>query len=178
MKSSRLCIALIAIAVTASCAVTLHAALKVQPEKENVVASRLEGSWRLNADLTQRLEGTDKPHQSENPRGLISFVADEAIATQVPAKYEHFLSDKIIYLAGTMIWRGARHPFILIEHKGNPCVVYFRERDGDPMGDAESFYLMLAQAKEKKQDILFIGGDFNNQPFAAHDRVQDQTGAK
>jgi hypothetical protein len=64
------------------------------------------------------------------------------------------------------------HAFILIEMKGNPHVVYFRERDGDPLGDAESFNVMLAVAKDKPSDLLFIGGDFNNQPFTAYERSE------
>jgi hypothetical protein len=38
------------------------------------------------------------------------------------------------------------------------------------MGDAESFNVMLAVAKESANDLLFIGGDFNNQPFSAYER--------
>jgi len=40
------------------------------------------------------------------------------------------------------------------------------------MGDAESFNVMLAPARDRRNDLLFIGGDFNNQPFAAFERVE------
>jgi hypothetical protein len=43
---------------------------------------------------------------------------------------------------------------------------------GDPLGDAESFNVMLAVARDGTNDLLFIGGDFNNQPFAAYRRVK------
>ena len=72
-----------------------------------------------------------------------------------------------------MTARGTVHPFLLIAVHGNPHVLYFRERDGDPMGDGESFNLVLAPAREPASDLLFIGGDFNNQPFAAYDRQAD-----
>jgi hypothetical protein len=75
-------------------------------------------------------------------------------------------------MAGTLTLRGAEHPFILIEQAGGPYVVYFREAGGDPMGDAESFHLSLVPAKDTQNDALFIGGDFNNQPFAAYRRVK------
>jgi hypothetical protein len=35
----------------------------------------------------------------------------------------------------------------------------------------ESFNVMIARAKEPANDLLFIGGDFNNQPFSAFKRV-------
>ena len=43
------------------------------------------------------------------------------------------------------------------------------------MGDAESFNLILAPAKDKANDLLFIGGDFNNEPFVAYQRIQRRT---
>jgi len=163
----------VVVVAAASPGTMLFAELQVKPDKENVVASSIEGSWQMNADLTQKLEGTDRPPRSESPRGSISFAADESVAAKVPAKYEEFFADKAIYLAGIMTWAGKTHPFLLIEHKGNPCVVYFVEKDDDPMGDGESFYVMLAKAKERENDLLFIGGDFNNQPFAAYERVKE-----
>ncbi len=67
---------------------------------------------------------------------------------------------------------GKDYPFILIELFGNPHIVYFREREGDPMGDTESFNVMPASAKDKPNDLLFIGGDFSREPFAAYERKQ------
>lgn len=144
-------------------AVRLAAELQVRSDKENVVASRLVGQWEPDAELTKRLGG--------NAEGTIAFKSDPTVATKVPAKYEKFLKDKAIFLAGTMTFGGKNQPFVLIEMKGNPYVAWFREQGGDPFGDAESFNVMLAVAKETANDLLFVGGDFNNQPFAAYKRV-------
>ena len=95
---------------------------------------------------------------------------DDSIAGKIPAIYAEFFMDKTIYMAGTMNYRGKDYPFILIQHKGNPHIAWFRERDGNPMGDAESFNVMLTVATDPKNDLLFIGGDFNNQPFTAYER--------
>ena len=73
-----------------------------------------------------------------------------------------------------MTLRDKEHVFVLIEHRGNPHLVWFREAGGDPLGDAESFNVMLAPAKDTANDLLFIGGDFNNQPFSAYKRVKSQ----
>lgn len=145
-------------------------ALKVTKDKENVVASRLAGKWKAHLSLTQRLTGSSPPAGAESPVGSMSFASDDSIAGKIPAMYEEFFMDKTIYMAGTMNYRGKDYPFILIEHKGNPHIAWFRERDGNPMGDAESFNVMLTVAKDTKNDLLFIGGDFNNQPFTAFER--------
>jgi len=143
----------------------VSAELKVTPDKNNVVSSRLEGRWEVNAAINTRLGG----HRG----GVLEFKADRKVVDTIPEKYEKFLAGKAIYMAGTVKWNETVHPFILIELKGNPHVVYFRERDGDPLGDAESFNVMLAVAKDKPNDLLFVGGDFNNQPFAAYERFMD-----
>ena len=43
------------------------------------------------------------------------------------------------------------------------------------LGDAESFNVMFAVARQRQNDLLFIGGDFNNQPFAAYARMKIET---
>ena len=147
-----------------------EAELRVQPNKENVVASRLAGAWRRHPALTQRLRGLADPPRGETPGAPLTFRSEPAVAARVPERYHKFLAGKPIFMAGTLTLRGKDHPFLLIELHGNPHVVYFRERDGNPMGDAESFNLMLSPAKDRAKDLLFIGGDFNNQPFDAYER--------
>jgi hypothetical protein len=149
-------------------------ALELAKDKENVVASSLEGKWRPNAELTKRLVGRSGP---ERPAGVyiefetVEFASDDSVAATVPQAYEKFLKDKTIYMSGTMTLRARKYPFLLISRSGNPHVVYFRERDGVAMGDAESFNVMLAPAKDRRNDLLFLGGDFNNQPFSAFERA-------
>ena len=61
------------------------------------------------------------------------------------------------------------NPFVLTELNGNPHIVYYR----GPLDylDGESFNVMLAKSDvSKSNDILFIGGDFNNQGFSAWKR--------
>lgn len=146
----------------------LYGELKVAPDKENVVASRLVGDWDRDATLTKRLTGNEKSASPE-----VRFTSDPNVASKLPMKFEKFFANKRIFLSGVLTFGGDKphdHPFVLIENSGNPHVVWFRERGGDPLGDAESFNVMLAPGKEPQNDLLFIGGDFNNQPFAAFTR--------
>ena len=151
-----------ALAIMLSCMPAAQAELKVEADKDNVVSSRLEGRWAVNAVISTRL--------GRNQGGLIEFKTDKNIVKRIPKKYEEFLANKTIYMAGTFTRFGKSFPFILLEIKGNPHIVCFRDRDGEPFGDAESFNVMLAVAKDSKNDLLFVGGDFNNQPFTAYER--------
>jgi len=147
---------------------TAEAEFEVTPDKENVVASRLPGIWTADAASTERLTG--RRPSGRSGRGTVEFSVDAKVAKAVPEKYAQFLKGRKIYIAGRMKRGRGEHPFILIEHRGNPHVVWFRERGGDPMGDAESFNVMLVRAGKEENDLLFIGGDFNNQAFSAYRR--------
>jgi hypothetical protein len=146
--------------------------LEVQPDEENVVASRLEGEWRPEVALTERLTGGEQQNRGESPSGTLSFRSEPSVATTIPAKYEEFLGKNRVYMAGMMTLGENEYPFVLIQNRGNPHIVYFRDRDGDPLGDAESFNVILAPAKDTRNDLLFTGGDFNSGPFRALERVE------
>jgi len=165
-------VAIVGVLVAATAAA---GALEVKPNKENVVASRLEGKWVVEPKLTQRLYG--HPRASFPPGDEVEFVSDPAVAGKFPERYDKPLKGRPIYMAGTMKVKGAAHQFILIEFNGNPLLVFLREKDGDPMGDGESFILMLAVAKNRTDDLLLTGGDFNNQAFSAFERAE-RAGAK
>ena len=62
-------------------------------------------------------------------------------------------------------------PFFLSTLSGNPHLVYyFVSAQGFLNG--ESFNLMMARAEEDPmEDMLFVGGDFNNQGFTAWKRI-------
>lgn len=157
------------LAAWASLASPARGGLVVTPDKENVVASRLAGKWAVERKLTARLGG--RLGGEIDLQAAVEFTNDPTVAHKIPEKYEDFLKPKRIYMAGTMKMKAKACPFLLIELKGNPHVIIFRERDGDPMGDAESFNVMLAVAKDKANDLLFIGGDVKEQPFSAYERA-------
>ena len=77
-----------------------------------------------------------------------------------------------VYMTGLAkgLWEDQEAPFFLTSLYGTPRVVWFRPRNGDPFGDVESFNVMLARGTERGDDLLFRGGDFNNQPFTAYKR--------
>ena len=138
--------------------------LRVSYDKQNVVASRLIGKWDIDKKLNKHLGGY--------ALGTVSFIKDSSVIPLLPAKFNTRLGKYRIYLAGWMTMSKGKFPYLLINLKGNPHIVYFRKRGKHPYGDGESFNVMLARAKNKINDILFIGGDFNNQPFSALKRLE------
>ncbi len=158
--------------IAATCIVVEAGDLQVEPDKGNVVASRLEGSWQVHESLTQRLTGNPKARPSK-----LSFTSDPSIAESVPAEYATAFNEKHmkVYLAGEAEIDGTKCPFVLTQVSGNPHVLVWFERDGNPFGNGESFNLMIAVASDTQDDLLFVGGDFNNQPFSAFERVGDSS---
>jgi hypothetical protein len=162
-------------ALSAVCFAMRSARLEVKPSEENVVAGRLEGEWQLHVPLTQRLLARQFSPALRSSRAYISFKGDDSITKDIPRKYKDSLKNRTIYKAGMMTVQGEDHPFILVEFSGNPHLVYFTERNGDPMGDRESFIVVLAAATHDANDLLFIGGDRSNEPFAAYERRQQRS---
>jgi hypothetical protein len=140
-------------------AATAVGSLKLVQTKENVVSSRMEGSWVADEALWGRMQPYGKAQMT------VTFRRDDSVAAKVPQKFLDKLGDTEAYSAGVATMDGKDWPYVLITHDGNPTLLAFRERNGDPMGDAESSLMMLAPAKDPANDILFMGGDFNNEPF-------------
>jgi hypothetical protein len=130
-------------------------------DKENVVSSAMEGEWF-----------------SQQEGYTMIFKKDTTVLEQIPEKYNDFLKDKIIYSAGYITLKSEtktfteNKPYFLTVVSGNPHIVWFRERDGDPLGDSESFNVFIAIGEAPISDLLYIGGDFNNQPFLRFTRVK------
>lgn len=142
--------------------------LRVRPDPNHVVASRLAGAWEPDPELGERL-GT-KPWMER-----IEFAPDEGVLAQIPAELGEFIAKERIWQAGTVRYleRGQEHrgPYALVTHTGNTIAVLYRSRGGEGLDDAESCILTLVPARETAQDLLFLGGDFNNEPFRAYRRV-------
>lgn len=149
-------------------ALCAQSGLVLQPDPENVVAGRILGHWRLDTELTKRTGA--KADLGEE----LEFRRDDALVGKVPATIATKLQGLRIYLSGVMVRRGTEQPFLVTVLQGNPYVIWFRERDGDPMGDAESFNVMLARGAEEAKDLLFTGGDTSKQAFAAYARKPDK----
>jgi hypothetical protein len=152
--------------------------IQLTPEKENVVASEILGEWLLDEQLSSRLGGSSD-HAGKGP---ISFRADQAAEKRM-VRFLIELTEKLstenpkgmtpevraalrkVYLAGVVEFGGRKQDFALISIYGNPHIFF-----SDRQGDAESENVMLARDLKGDNDLLFLGGDFNNQSFGAYKR--------
>jgi hypothetical protein len=148
--------------------------IKVRPDKDNVVAGKLEGDWVREPDLSKRLANGSKGRRGVHE--AISFKNDSSAAARVSEKYHKFFADKRVYMAGTVTLTTGRERqeavFLLVEFKGNAHVFWFSERDGVPTKYPRDFKVMLAAAVQGENDLLFAGGEFNQHHFAAYQRVK------
>jgi len=142
--------------------------LRVRPDPNHVVASRLAGAWEPDPELGERL-GT-KPWMER-----IEFAPDEGVLAQIPAEVGEYIAKERIWQAGTVRYleRGEerRGPYALVTLTGNTIAMLYRSRGGEGIDDGEGCIVTLVPARETAQDLLFVGGDFNNEPFRAYRRV-------
>jgi hypothetical protein len=147
---------------------TLVRELRVQPDKNQVVSSRLAGAWEPDPALGERL-GT-KAHMER-----LEFTPDESVLATIPAELTEKITADRIYQAGVLrfVEKGEerRMPYLLIVRGGNSMVCMYPSRGGQGLDDGESMLLTVVPARDTVADLLFLGGDFNNEPFKAYRRV-------
>jgi hypothetical protein len=147
---------------------TIVRELRVRPDKNQVVASRLAGAWEPDPALGERLGTKARMERLE-------FTPDESVLATIPAELAEKIAAERIYQAGTLrfVEKGEekRMPYLLLVHGGNSSVVYFLSRNGQGLDDGESMLLTVVPARDTAADLLFAGGDFNNEPFTAYHRV-------
>ncbi len=147
-------------------------------DENNIVASGLIGKWTVDKDLAAKMGLT------EIYIATIEFSESDAAVESFHSLLR--LKEKCAYLAGQMVFETSgiqeegvltiKSPFMLITRSGNPTV-FFDERgfDGEP-GDqvrkAHPLFVMLAKGETSDKDILFIGGDNNNQPLTPFVRIK------
>ncbi len=152
------------------------ATLSLQDAKSSVIAKYLPGEWESDKDVTERLGKRHAKMQlsiKDDPSAL------EQLNKELPSKLVEAISEYPLWGVGHCTWRKdgvtiAESPYLLAEVKGNYYMVVFRERDGNPVGDSESGLVSFALGKDRTRDLLFMGGDFPNEPYRAFHRVQKQ----
>ena len=146
------------------CGVSLlqAAELSLTKDKENVVSSRISGSWTVDRALSLKLTGVEESTGGENPIGNVTFESDTEVIDGLPEQYKDKFEElgTRVFMCGWMSFGKQKCPFFVVERSGNPHILFFLEKDGEVYGNGESFNVMMAVAKEPKNDLLFIGGDF------------------
>ena len=144
----------------------------LSPDSENVVSTQLAGDWIINLDLTNQL---CLDYMGWVEGSWVSFTNNPGIVESLPEEdCSSWMNDFQLFMSGEMSFtfgnsteeEAISYPFVLSSLSGNPHLIYWE----DEMTDTESFNLMVARADDRNKDMLFIGGDFNNQAFTAWNR--------
>ncbi len=152
------------------------AALTLEKVEHNITAQRLVGTWVMDGATTERLVGERlKP----NEWWFFEFASDASVLSKLPAKHVKKFQEMQLkfYLAGHLKLTRSdqpktplKAPFVLTSVFGNPHIIMWFERGGDPFGNMESFMLLLVKAKDTANDLLYLGGDTSNDDFRAFTR--------
>lgn len=156
--------------------------VRLRPNNENVVASELIGEW-LSVKWLSTTLGGQSDHAGEGPiifrenavaqQRNIAFLSrtHEQLSQSALRADDRSMLEAIrtVYLAGEVSFMGEHYDFALISANGNPHLVFY-----DRKGDLEFENVMLARDIEEDDDILFMGGDMNNQSFGAYRRASAQ----
>jgi hypothetical protein len=141
---------------------------RVQPSKNHVIAPRLAGVWEADPALREQLGASARTERVE-------FVPDERVLATIPAALLEPLANERIFQAGTLTMlesgKTVSYPYLLVAHEGNPLVVLARSSAGGALDDLESSLLSVVPGKSAAQDLLFLGGDFANEPFRPFHRA-------
>jgi hypothetical protein len=142
--------------------------------KNNILASRLPGSWKYDAELDRILgnyEGDYDPTKTE-----FHFSVDPTATQLFPG------IGRCVFLAGWMHvqfvkkgqLRTLRSPYVVSEWKGNPTVFHDEDHDldgTDVVTDLHANFMLIARGEKPENDLLFQGGDNNNQRLYALRRM-------
>ena len=137
--------------------------LAVEPSPENVTASQLGGAWVIDEPLAERLLGAEGATTRVR---AATFRPDATVVERIPGRLVEFFGEHRIYQAGILTGLAQEAPYVLIEMNGGPRLLFFRDVDGISMAETESFNLFVARAAAREDDLLFVGGDSGDEPFA------------
>lgn len=145
--------------------------LEVKPDKQNIIANKIEGLWKFDRGLNSFLISGKQQIK------VIRFERDYSKLEKIPENFARKLENLQIYDAGLMtINKEITFPYLLTILHGNPHIIFFEI--SDDKFDSESFNVMFAQAEKTKNDLLFIGGDFASEPFMAFRRKKEKNKKK
>ena len=137
------------------------------PEFKNLVGAHIAGTWTMQSEVTAMLAGPGGGQLGKS----MTFKEDASVEKKLAGEAAEFIKKQGVFMSGIMTKSDGDFPFVLTQVAGSPYVFWFRERKGNPMGDSESFFVSIAVGGSKEKDLLFIGGDNDNQAFSAYSRA-------
>lgn len=163
MKKTHLLCAAGAFLATATVALALQLVVKSDPDA--IVASRVQGSWKLEVATSDRLD----PKRPAGAAKEITFTDNPGVLAGLQAHSDRF-KNREIFGSGIVNVDGKTHPYILVGEHGGTSVVWFtgNEAGTDPVAKATTNTLAIAVGRDRSADLLFLGGDTRGTPAVAY----------
>jgi hypothetical protein len=127
------------------------------PSTENYMATLIPGSWVVDRPLLSRLYST----QEDLSQAKIVFREDATVAKIFPPLGRCAVAAGYLTLSGFGNRRSVTLPAVLVEMDMNVSLVWFEGPNDDGSPDLESSIMNGARAEDTANDLLFMGGDFN-----------------
>jgi len=144
--------------------------LMVTEDPNNVVAAHFEGDWTLDKTITRQLN----PDADTAKMLQFMVVPDRTVLKRLTKHNEEFAKLQI-YSAGLIKFgRAEEHPYLLVNRNGNMHLVWFVPTDkdaADPVAESKSKTVFFAVGKNKRLDMLFLGGTATRDAAAAYTRT-------
>ena len=166
---------LFTLSLTSLCMVSFTQAtcsLSISPNKDNMIASRLEGNWTFNGELSARLAPDGKTSEVPGGEMILTYSNDPSVLEKIPEDNCLFLENSglSVFLAGTLqffhIEFGVMsHTYVLTSMEGVPVIIYWQ---GD---NAVTNFIQMGPAGLPQNDLLFIGEGDSDMPFGVLDRL-------
>ena len=141
----------------------VYAKPKIINNPDNYTATRIQGYWIFDEEISDALGAEGEPHELE-------FRLDDNVIDLIPSRFHHFLETQKIYAAGYAdiphSHREIAHSiFLLVERHGAPALLLFYDHHKEKYGDATSAYIHLISGSHPEKDMLFLGGDVAGDAF-------------
>jgi hypothetical protein len=139
--------------------------LAVKPDVESHVPARIQGTWKIEAALSSRLDST---RAAATPKDL-TFSDNPGVLAGLQAYSDRFKNNLIIG-SGIVNVDGTTHTYILIAEHGGTTLEWFTGNAAgtDPLAQVSTYRIAIAIAHEAANDVLFLGGDLKGSAALAY----------
>ena len=105
---------------------------------------------------------------------MVSITSDVSEIAELPPEVESAIGASQIFLAGALQFADTRFSFLVTERAGNPILLCFRPSAKSSSIHPIAIHFSLIPAMEARNDLLFLGGETETQPFYAYERAEEQ----
>lgn len=164
MQTRRIFLAAASLAALTTVAFALDMVLKSDPE--NVVATRIAGTWKVESTLSKRLD----PDNASKAPATLTFTNNPGVLAGLQADSARF-NNRTIFASGIVNVDGTTHTYILSNRSGNMYLTWYTAIEENATSSPVEKTVNIAVARDQTKDVLVLGGPSMREPSAAYERA-------